>query len=325
MVNMKFSAKSSLRLTGGFAISLLCMYLAVRGVNLSEVGSMLATMRPIYLLPSTALLVLAFVVRAIRWGILLAPVKRMPLSSLFASTMIGFMANNVLPFRAGEVVRAYSISRNEDIRISTSLASLVVERLFDGIVISLFMLSLLSFVSLPAWLVNFNYLLIAIYALLAGAAVVLIWATKRDHTWERNWKWQAIIRNFTAGLEVFAEGKQILWSGVLSLVHWLLIALYYYFLFLACGFALSFFSAVVLVVIVAIGIMLPAAPGYIGNFQYFTVLALSLFSVSREDAFGYSLIAHAGQFIPVTVIGLLYFFRQSAGFVELRNPEQQVA
>jgi len=322
MVGMKLSAKSSLRLTGGLAISLTCMYLAARGINLSDVRSMLVTIKPIYLVPSTALLVLAFVVRALRWRILLAPVKQIPASSLFASTMIGFMANNLLPFRAGEVVRAYSISRNEDISISTSLASLVVERLFDGLAISLFLLSLLWFVALPSWLVNFNYLLISIYVSLAGGAGLLIWATKRVQTNGGKWKCQTIICNFTAGLEVFTDRKQIVWSGILSLGHWLLIALYYYFLFLACGFGLSLFSAVVLVVIVAIGIMLPAAPGFVGNFQYFTVLALSLFSVSREDAFGYSLIAHAGQFIPVTAIGLLYFFRQSAGFAELRNAAQ---
>ena len=316
--------RSSLRLIAGFAVSLVCMFLALRGINLSDVGSMLATTRPVYLLPAMGVLILAFIIRAIRWGVLLKPVKSVPISTLFASTMIGFMANNVLPFRAGEIVRAYSISQNENINISSSLASLVVERLFDGIAISLFMISLLWFVSMPAWLVKFNYVLVFVYILIACAAVILIWVMKGNQTRSES-KWHGMMRNFTAGLEVFAKRKQLAWSSFLSFGHWLLVAMYYYFLFLACGFALSFYAAVVLVAIVGIGIMLPAAPGFVGNFQYFTVLALSLFSISREDAFGYSLIAHAGQFIPVTAIGLLYFFRQSAGFAELRNPERQPA
>jgi glycosyltransferase 2 family protein len=314
---------TKLRFIAGLVISLLCMYLALRGANLSEVIGMVSTIKFVYLLPMTASLVFAFIIRAIRWQFLLAPVKVVSVGSLFASTMIGFMANNVLPFRAGEIVRGYSISRNENISLSSSLASLVVERLFDGVVISLFMLPLLLFIAFPPWLVSFNYLLLLIYVVLGGAAIFLIWARAKNYAWLAKQRWEQVVRNFTAGLEVCASGKQVIWIGILSLAHWLVIGLYYYLLFLACSFSLSFLAAIVLVVIVAIGIMLPAAPGYVGNFQYFTVLALSLFSISREEALGYSLIAHAGQFIPVTVIGLLYFFRQSIGFSELRRTEEQ--
>jgi uncharacterized protein (TIRG00374 family) len=127
-----------------------------------------------------------------------------------------------------------------------------------------------------------------------------------------------VFRNFTAGLEVCRNGKEISASAVLSLAHWFAIAIYYYLLFLAFGFSLSFLAAIALVVIVGIGIMLPAAPGYVGNFQYFTVLGLAIFSIPPDQALAYSLVAHAGQFVPVTLVGLFYFFRQSAGLSDLR-------
>jgi hypothetical protein len=315
---MSNSLKNKLRFIAGFAISALCMYLALRGTDLSEVLSILSKINFIYLVPTTVLLLLAFFIRAMRWRYLLASVKSIPTPSLFASTMIGFMANNVLPFRAGEFVRAYSIARNENISLSSSLASLVIERLFDGMSISLFFLPLFFVIPLPAWLVNINYLLLSVYALGAGGAAVLIWVGRREFSWLARRRWEGVFRNFTAGLEVCRNGKEISASAVLSLAHWFAIAAYYYLLFLAFGFSLSFLAAIALVVIVGIGIMLPAAPGYVGNFQYFTVLGLAIFSIPPDQALAYSLVAHAGQFVPVTLVGLFYFFRQSAGLSDLR-------
>ena len=316
---------STMRVILGLGISALCMYLALRGANLAEVTAVVSAINPMYFLPMTSLLIGAFVLRAIRWKVLLEPVKTISVRSLFASTMIGFMANNVLPFRAGEIVRAYSISRNESISVSSSLASLIVERIFDGVVISLFMLPLVFFVSFPVWMVNVNYGLLVMYVLLIGAAIVLIWRRGRKTSGEGGGRWDKAIGNFTAGLEVCTNRRQIVWSGFLSLAHWLAIASYYYLLFLACGLRVPFLGAMVLVVTVAIGIMVPAAPGYVGNFEYFTVLGLSLFSVPKGEALGYSLVAHAGQFIPVTAIGLLYLFRQSAGLSQLDVRERQRA
>lgn len=323
MVSKGLNSKSIKGIVLGGIISVGCLYLALRGVNLSEVFSMLLQINFLYLLPMTGMILFAFVIRAIRWKFLLNPVKSVPVDSLFASTMIGFMANNVLPFRAGDIVRAYSISKNERISLSGSVASLIVERLYDGIVVCLFMVPVVLFISLPAWLVNTNYLLLGVYSLLAAGAVVLIWITRKNYNWWGKQRWEKVLRNFTAGLEGCTNGKQVLWSSLLSLAHWLVIAVYYYLLFQACGLPLSFMAAIAMVVIISIGITLPAAPGFVGSFQYFTVIGLSLFSVSKEVALGFSLIAHAGQYIPVTLIGLFYLFRQSQGLSDLAAARQE--
>lgn len=314
---MSNSLKSKLQFVVGLAISALCVYLAFRGTDFAAVAAILSKIRFIYLVPSTALLLTAYFIRAMRWRYLLASVKSIPTASLFASTMIGFMANNILPFRAGEFVRAYSIARNERISLTSSLASLIIERLFDGMSISLFFLPLLFIIPLPGWLVNFNYLLLVVYALGAGGAAFLMWVGRKEFSWLAQRRWERVLRTFTAGLEVCRNGKKVGASAVLSLVHWFAIAGYYYLFFLAFGFSLSFLAAVALVVIVSIGIMLPAAPGYVGNFQYFTILGLAIFSIPQEQALAYSLVSHAGQFVPVTLVGLLYFFRQSAGLAEM--------
>jgi hypothetical protein len=312
----------------GLIASLAFGHLAFRGADLRAVVSTLSTIHIYHLVPIMMILLFAFILRAIRWKYLLTPVKVIPTHSLFASTMIGFMANNLLPFRAGEIVRAYSIARSENVSVSSSLGTLIVERLLDGITISLFMIVLLP-LSLPSWLVHLNYFLLFLYSVGIGFSIWLIYTFASKDSWDGRFvnlfklpqnfhaKIEKVVFNFTDGLRILKDGKQVLWISILSLAHWSVIALYYFLLFRAFGLSLSFMAAITVLVVVTIGIMLPAAPGYVGNFQYFTVLALTFFSVPKEEALGFSLIAHAGQFIPVTAIGLLYLFRQSMGLSHL--------
>jgi uncharacterized protein (TIRG00374 family) len=297
-------------------------------VNLREVLSILTTVKVSSIVFMTVVFVFSFVLRAMRWQLLLAPVKTISVHSLFASTMIGFLANNVLPLRAGEIIRGYAIARTERISVSSALATLVLERLLDGIVISLFMMALLIVFPFPAWLIDLNYVLLAIYCVGVGVSIGLLWAKGKENGWERiartfptsvREKVETLMGNFANGLQILGDKRKIFWVGVLSLAHWLVIALYYWIVFQACGFPLSFLAAFVVLAVLTLGIMLPAAPGYVGNFQYFTVVALSLFSVSKEDALGISFVAHAGQFIPVTIIGLFYVIRQGLTVSDLQG------
>jgi len=318
----------------GGGVSFLCLYFALRGVNLREVLSILTTVKISSVVLMTVVFIFSFVLRALRWQLLLAPVKTISVHSLFASTMIGFLANNVLPLRAGEVVRGYAIARTEKISVSSALATLVLERLLDGIVISLFMVALLVVFPFPAWLINLNYVLLAIYCTGIGVSIGLLWAKGKENLWERitrafptfvREKTETLMGNFASGLQILGDKRKIFWVGVLSLAHWFVIALYYWIVFQACGFSLPFLAAFVVLAVLTLGIMLPAAPGYVGNFQYFTVVALSLFSVSKEDALGLSFVAHAGQFIPVTIIGLFYVIRQGLTVSDLQGKESPAA
>jgi uncharacterized protein (TIRG00374 family) len=322
----------TVHLVSGITISLLCLYLACRGVDLRAALSTFSTLHFLYLAPVTIVLLAAFVVRALRWRYLLLSVKVLPVHSLFASTMVGFMANNILPFRAGELVRAYSLARSEQVSVTSAVATLIVERLLDGLVISMFMVVLLFSFPLPDWLVKINDFLLILYggALVAGGGAV--WLGRRTNgidflstyvpVWGRE-RFRQIAENFTAGLQSFHNGKQILWISILSLSHWLLIGGYYYLLFQACDLQLSFSAALVVLVVITLGIMLPTAPGFVGTFQYFTVFALSLFSIPKDEALGFSFVAHAAQFIPVTLVGLIYVMRQSFTFSELTVQQPQ--
>jgi hypothetical protein len=97
--------------------------------------------------------------------------------------------------------------------------------------------------------------------------------------------------------------------SLLSLVCWLVHGLYFFFMFAALDIQLSFWSALIIQMVIGIGVILPAAPGYVGNFEYFTVLALGLFGISQEAAFAYALLTHICEFVPVTALGFFFVLR----------------
>ena len=123
----------------GVAVSAVLLWVAVRGVSLDEVLQQLRQVRPVWLIPVLASIFLRFWLTALRWQLLLRPTKRIGVHRLFAITMIGFMANNVLPARLGEFVRAYALGRSEALPASLPFATIVIERIFDGFTLLVFL------------------------------------------------------------------------------------------------------------------------------------------------------------------------------------------
>ena len=193
------------------------------------------------------------------------------------------------------------------------------ERAFDGIALALTPFLLLAVVDLPGWIVQVS---VASLAMLVTALATLVVASRRG--WVDGWLQQVtdIFQKFAGGrlgviAEEFVRGMNgINHAGalmpvlVLSLVCWLFHGLYFYLLFEALDLNLSFWAALVLQMVIGLGVILPAAPGYVGNFEYFTVLGLAIFGVDRESAFACALIAHICQFVPVTAVGLFFALRR---------------
>src|SRR6188508_437845 len=129
------SLRNALRLSIGALVSLACLYFATRGTDWATVGALLAGARPLWVL----LLVLACAavlwVRTLRWRILLRPLGEVPLQPALSATVIGFGAGGVLPFRLGELVRPALIARKTGMKMSAALSSVVLERLFDMLIV----------------------------------------------------------------------------------------------------------------------------------------------------------------------------------------------
>jgi uncharacterized protein (TIRG00374 family) len=313
----------------GIGFSAALLYLALRGNNITHIVQSLGKTNLAQVIVAVLFLFLSFWVRAWRWRYLLLSLKPVPIMPLFRYTMIGFMGNYLLPLHAGEVVRAVSIAKSQNISRSSALGSIALERVLDGITLSIIMFPLIAVLDLPTWLVRLNGVFFGVCVV--GLAVVTLSALRGCTDIWLKWLLRFLPQRVASRLDwtadLFFQGMVglnrlgvLLPVSFLSLLCWSLHGMYYFLLFEALDLNLSFRAALVLQAVIGIGVILPAGPGYVGNFEYATVLGLALFGIAKEEAFGYSLLAHSFQFFPVVFVGLLFAFR--GGFWRRVEPEE---
>ena len=289
----------------GVAISLGSGYYAFHDVEWERVVAAFSRLPMISLVPTLVMLGLFLLLRAYRWQMLVAPVQPVRLQSCWSATLI---ANDLLPLRAGEFVRAYALSQLSSLRISTAIATTVLERVWDAVAVALILVVTLSGIPLPAWLQQANIvLLILCVAVLVGGWFL---ARQGEGSFSRfSPRVAALIRSFGSGFTVLQSVPQLLLALVWSLAIWLALGGYYWVLLYFCGFTLPIQATFVVLIFTVFAAAIPAAPGFLGTYQVAMTLALQLYNIPKDEAVGFSLIAHAMQYVPVVVVGLIELMR----------------
>ena len=249
--------------------------------------------------------------RAWRWAYLFPPGPRP--RHLFRALLIGYMGNNLLPLRAGEVVRIYVASRHGP-RFWTTVATVVVERVLDGLALGLIVAGLLLLVPVPAemrWSIAI-FLALDLAAILVLATIAL--APRVCHALIETifhrvgWLERRLIGflgTMTEGLRGLRAPHHAIPVLLGSLAIWLLLALSVWTAMHAAHLDLPLVASWVVLAFLGLGVSLPSSPGFVGVIQAATVLALALFAVPRAEALSFSLLFHASQFFPITAAGLL--------------------
>lgn len=326
----------------GFVISGALLLWVLRDVSPAAVMAELARSNPWLFLGATALATIIFPIRALRWKVILEPVAPgIPVGPLWRSTAIGMMINNVVPARAGEIARAYALTREVPaIPFSTSLASLVVDRLFDALV--LLALGLLAFMD-PAFPSNASIggqplsdwaiggivltggMLVAVYMLVffPRALILLFEILSRRISPRIEERGRLALQRFSDGLSVMRSPRRFTLVLLWTVLHWLVSALGIWLGFLAVGIELPFSAALFVQTVIAFGVALPSAPGFFGVFEAIAVLTLTLYGVSAALATSWAIGYHILTFIPITVIGAVYFVRLGMHFRDLRAPSDR--
>ena len=298
----------------GCIISGIFVFLAVRGINFSEVIRSFRSANYLYAIPILLIVLLVLFFRSYRWGIILEPRIKYPQWPLFIITAIGFMTISILPARLGEFTRPFLVKQKSGIRISSTMATIVVERVFDLLTLMVVLGVVILTIPLPPEI--FKAGLIILIMVLAIFVVLLLLVVKQEFSLKiLNMLFDKLpgriggfIRNqlhaFIEGLEILPDVKKTLYVAFLSAIIWGLLALSCYLMFFAFGLKLSLMEAFALTVIIAIGVMLPAAPGFVGNYHYACVLGLKFFGVNEAVALSYAIVLHFLQMIPVIGIGL---------------------
>ncbi|HWP65592.1 MAG TPA: lysylphosphatidylglycerol synthase transmembrane domain-containing protein [Candidatus Limnocylindria bacterium] len=293
--------RTALRLLVALGVSGACLYYATRGTDWAGVARLLATARPEWVLGVVVVSLACHVIRTERWRILLRPVLDAPFGAAFSATLVGFGASMVLPLRLGEIVRPALLARRTGIGLTPAVASIVIERLLDVLlVVMCFVVVALLFPALAA------YRAMAVGLGAAGAAalgVLYVMARHRkraDALVERiagrlPLRLQRVVRPIASGVLDGARGlgDAGTLAGVLALsaILWALITGTYLLSFLAIDLPVPLVAAsLATVVIVALFVFLPQGPGFVGTWQAACVVSLSLFGIEKDAAVGFSLL-----------------------------------
>ena len=326
--------KRKLQVAIGLILSALFAYLAVKDIRW---GDFFATLQQDkewwYLLPAVLLFMGSFGFRAIRWHYLLQPVRSIRLHPLFSAIMIGYMGNNVLPVRLGEILRAYALNRETGISKSAGLASIVVERLVDTLGLLSFIVIAIASAALPERYHSGMIILAGVaLGILAFLIAITFFEEQAAGILEKLYgllpevigtKLSDITRSFLQGLTGLRAthnyGRILLYTGLI----WGLFAGSTYFMLRAFNFdaayGMHFWAGIVIFLIGTMGVMVPSSPGYVGTFHYAIIQGLALYSVPREAALGFAIVIHLMNYIPVTGLGLIYFIREGLRFKEVSS------
>ncbi len=323
----------------GVLISAVFLWRALEVLNLGEVWEHIRHAHYIWLLPGVGVYFIAVWVRAWRWHYQLRLIKPIPTRELFPAVVIGYMGNNIYPFRAGEVFRAYVLWRDKGISIAAGLATIVVDRIFDGLTMLIFVFVGLPFAlgsieSKTTWLFQLAAISTVFFFI---AMVIFLYLASRPALAKRVYGWlidrfvsqrfreavHNMVDNFMAGLVALRSPRDMLMILLASVLIWLTETLKYWFVMHAFDFDTSFFVLMLMAAVVNLATMIPSAPGYIGTFDGPGIATLVAFGVDEAIAGGYTLVLHGALFLPVTLLGLWYFVRKGLSWGDFSRAQEK--
>jgi uncharacterized protein (TIRG00374 family) len=349
--------KTILSLIAGLLLSGIALYITFRNIPLHELVSYLKTVNYWWVVPAVAVVLMSFLIRVLRWQLLLHPVKKTGFWSAFHPLMIGFMLNCLLPARVGELARPAIFYKKEHVAFSKVLATVGAERVFDIVMLLLFFVVVLAAVEIsPTLDLTFgNYhlnratfemigvttlklallLIVSIILVSAGKSRriitrailglpnLLFFATRSFKKKVREGvctKLANMIDSFAAGLGMLKDVKKVGLCLALSFLVWALAGVSHYVMVLGCpGIEISFLEMYAVMIILCFFISLPSAPGFWGLWEAGGVFALLIFGVPAKEAAGFTLTNHVFQMVPVIIVGLVSLIITGTNIVQVAH------
>jgi glycosyltransferase 2 family protein len=286
--------------------SLAILVWVLRDVKLDELWIETKQMDWAWVLAAAVTDILVYVIQGWRWSILLRPIADIPFWRSVRAIYVGLYANEVLPLRSGELIRCYLASRWGNLPFSVVLSSALIERIFDGIWLVLYLSLVVQFVDLPKTIRDGGFVLILFVALLAGALGFIIAFQRKAKALAAHWRWGDKAKIFIEDLQAMGGSRSFFVSFVASLPHLLAMTVPIYCVLRAYGFQdFSLWDAAVINVIVRLGTVVPGAPGNLGVYQGLIVLALTFYGVNADMAKRFSVIVWGIVTLPLLIAGFV--------------------
>jgi uncharacterized protein (TIRG00374 family) len=331
--------RGSARIVAGLVVSIGLLLLAVSQVDFPSLSAEMGAVNYLFVAAAISVYFVDLAIRAIRWRVLLSGTVSVPARRLYPVLAIGYMANNLLPVRIGEISRAYLVGRREQVDASAVFASVAVERILDGLTVVVLLVSTLPFLPLAvggdsAWLVA----LARISGATFGAGVVIVVSLVLGRTF-----WLAIahrvlgtlpdalrsaslrvVEGFVDGLESLKSPRRLAGVLVLSIVVWIVGAATYFLTAQSFGITLNPIACLTSICVVNLATAVPLAPAGLGAFEAAAQRMFVLLGASLTAAFGVTILLHAVLFFPVVVVGLACLWRAGFSLVHLWDPSRAI-
>ncbi len=323
----------SWKLWVGLLISIFFLSFALQGLDLGNFWQTIRSANYWWLVPGIGVYGAVVWVRTWRWHSMLGHIKAIPTHRLFPIVVIGYMGNNVYPARAGEVLRSYVLRRKEGVPMSASLATVVLERLFDGLVMLLFVFATLPFAPLPP---TYRWLVMGFSALFGVALVVFMLLAARPVQMSRLYtlavdrflpaairpRVHGLFDKFIIGLQSLRSPRELAVIFLTSTLIWLGETLKYWFVMHAFPFTVSFPVLMLMTAVVNLFTTIPSSPGYVGTFDAPGIAVLTQFGVVQAIATGYTLVLHVALWLPITLLGAIFMLHESVGWRDMERAAQ---
>lgn len=310
---------------------------ALKGVEFDAFLDNVRNARLAPILLGVALATSLFPLRVFRWSLLLRRPdgERIGWGPMWHSIAMGFMANNILPFRAGEVVRTVAVSRLGRVGFGAAFSSIAVERIFDGLALVFLLTVALFLTDIPdgasvgadaftraatiGGILSAGALMVAILVVVfPRPAERLITLVIRNERWSS--KLVAILEDLRQGMQALKSPARVAGVVLWSVALWLINGASFYVMFWAFDIPVNFAGALLMQGVLALGIAAPSAPGYVGVFEAAIKLVLvNLYGLSADLAVAYALTYHITTFLPITLLGLWSVAKTGVGFKEMRQ------
>jgi uncharacterized protein (TIRG00374 family) len=296
----------------GIILSAAFIYLALRDVEYRTVIKALENVNFLFMVPTVILFTSLLFLKSLRWGFILAPLQNISQKTIFPITCVGFMAIALVPMRGGEIVRPYLINKKSEVSMSSAVATILVERVMDAATL----ITILSFVllgsNLPNYLINASYTFVFLAIITIFISLIFYYkyekfisilkpALKKFPENIRAWV-ETTSKNFIEGFKIISDPRRFVYTLLLSFLVWGVSGFGIYTLFLFHNFPLSVSNAFLVLIVTMLAISLPAAPGFLGNFQYGCTLALSILYIPKGDAIAFSMVYY------LLTMGITIFF-----------------
>ncbi|MCS6860814.1 MAG: flippase-like domain-containing protein [Abditibacteriales bacterium] len=302
----------------GFLLSPLFLWLALRKVKMAEVADALRSVDLVPLTLAFCAIAVGCLLMSLRWRYLVSQSQPVRWGDVFSAMMVGYFANNVLPARTGELLRAHVLGRRANLSRAFTLATIIIERLSDVVSLLLVLTVIMVGFPLPLWarrigLVVFLLLLVVLLVLVEVAdgrrsSKFLLRFALMQKIAERV---RYPLMSFREGLQTLVGVKRLSVLLGLSLLIWSLSALTLSLTLASLGLSVPVYGLFFTTAIINLGMVIPSSPGYIGTYQWLVMSALGVFQISHSRALTCSIVLHALWYIPLTVVGAICFWREN--------------